>query len=167
MEKKTDRIWELLELIAFFSRSFFWPWYTAYGASQVAQWVKNLPAVQDMQEKWVHSLGLEDPLEEGMATCSSILAWRISWTEEPGGLQSMGFQRAGHDWSEWACRHALYGILIPWPGIKPVPTAVEACSLNQWTTSEVLSFFQFLLTVFSGLPLCYFIMTLLFVDVVF
>ena len=43
------------------------------------------------------SLGLEDPLEEGMAICSSILAWRIPWTEEPGGLQSMGSQRVGHD----------------------------------------------------------------------
>ena len=51
--------------------------------------VKNLPAMQDM---WVVSLGQEDPLEEGMATHSSILAWRISWTEEPGVLQSMGSQ---------------------------------------------------------------------------
>ena len=51
------------------------------------QLVENLPA---MQETWVPSLGLEDPLEEGMATPSSILAWGISWTEEPGGLQSTG-----------------------------------------------------------------------------
>ena len=49
--------------------------------------IKNLPA---MQETWVRSLGLEDPQEKGMATHSSILAWRISWTEEPDGLQSMG-----------------------------------------------------------------------------
>ena len=55
-------------------------------ASLVAETVKNLPA---MQETWVQSLGWEDPLEEGMATYSSILAWRIPWTEEPGGLQSM------------------------------------------------------------------------------
>ena len=55
--------------------------------------VKNLPA---MQETWVQSLGLEDPLEKGMAIHSSILAWRIPWTEEPGGLQSWG-HRAGHD----------------------------------------------------------------------
>ena len=48
--------------------------------------VKNLPAMQEMQETWVGSLGREDPLEEGMATHSSILAWRIPWTEEPGGL---------------------------------------------------------------------------------
>ena len=46
---------------------------------------------------WVRSLGGEDPLEEGMATHSRILAWRISWTEEPGGLQSMGSQRVGHN----------------------------------------------------------------------
>ena len=56
--------------------------------------VKKLPA---MEEIWVQSLGLEDPLEKGMATHSSILAQRIPWTEEPGGLQSMGSQRVGHD----------------------------------------------------------------------
>ena len=62
--------------------------------SLVAQAVKNLPP---MQETWVRSLGHKDPLEMGMATHSSILAWRISWTEEPGGLQSMGLQSVGHD----------------------------------------------------------------------
>ena len=56
-------------------------------ASLVAQMVKNPPAVQ---ETWVRSLGWEDPLEKEMATHSSVLAWRIPWTEEPGGLQSMG-----------------------------------------------------------------------------
>ena len=60
----------------------------------MAQTVKNLPA---MQETWVRSLGREDPLENERATHSSILAWRIPWTEEPGGLQSMGSQRVGHD----------------------------------------------------------------------
>ena len=60
----------------------------------MAQMVKNLPAMREMQ---VQSLGLEDPLEEKMVTHSSILAWRIPWTEEPGGLQSMGSQRVGHD----------------------------------------------------------------------
>ena len=59
----------------------------------MAQIVKNLPT---MQETWVQSLGQEDSLEEGMATHSSILAWKISWTEEPGGLQSVGSQRVGH-----------------------------------------------------------------------
>ena len=55
----------------------------------MAQTVKNSPA---MQEAWAQALGWEDSLEEGMATHSSILAWRIPWTEEPGGLQSMGSQ---------------------------------------------------------------------------
>ena len=65
-----------------FPFQYFW-------ASLVAQTVKKLPA---MWETWVQSLGWGDPLEEGMATHSSILAWRIPWTEEPGGLQSMGLQ---------------------------------------------------------------------------
>ena len=64
------------------------------GSSLVAQMEKNLPAMQETQ---VQSLGWEDALEKGMATHSSILAWRIPWTEEPGKLQSMGLQRAGHD----------------------------------------------------------------------
>ena len=63
-------------------------------ASLVAQSVKNLPAVQEIR---VRSVGREDPLEKEMATHSSILSWRIPWTEEPGGLQSMGSQRVGHD----------------------------------------------------------------------
>ena len=62
--------------------------------SLVAQMVKNLPPVQKTQ---VRPLGWGDALEEGMATHSSILAWRIPWTEEPAGLQSMGSQRARHD----------------------------------------------------------------------
>ena len=62
----------------------------------VTQMVKNLPAVQETQ---VWSLSWEDPLEKGMATHSSILAWRIPWTENPGRLQSMGSQRIGHDWA--------------------------------------------------------------------
>ena len=79
------------------------------GASQVAQWVKNLPA---MQEIWARFLGQEDPLEEGKATHSSILAWRVPWTEEPGGLQSMGWQRVGHDWSGRAHR-TFYSLSVP------------------------------------------------------
>ena len=62
--------------------------------SLVAQMVKNLPA---MQETWARSLGWEDPLEKRMATHSSILAWTIPQTEEPGGLQSMGLQRIRHE----------------------------------------------------------------------
>ena len=60
----------------------------------MAQKVNNLPTMQEIQ---VRSLGEEDPLEKGMATCSSILAWKILWTEEPGTLQSMGVTRVRHD----------------------------------------------------------------------
>ena len=63
-------------------------------ASLVAQRLKRLPP---MQETWVRSLGREDPLEKEMAIHSSILAWRIPWTEKPGRLQSTGSQRVGHD----------------------------------------------------------------------
>jgi len=59
------------------------------------QMLKHLPV---MQETWVRSLGQEDPLEKEMATHSSILAWRILWTEEPGRIQSMGSQTVRHDW---------------------------------------------------------------------
>ena len=65
--------------------------------------VKNLPAVQEPREMRVRSLGWEDLLEECMATHSCILAWRIPWTEEPGGLQSTGSQRVRHDWSDLTC----------------------------------------------------------------
>ena len=59
--------------------------------------IKNSPAMQEPQETWVRSLGPEVPLEEGVATNSSTLAWRIPWTEESGGLQFIGSQRVGHD----------------------------------------------------------------------
>ena len=62
--------------------------------------VKNPPAIQETQETRVRSLGWEEPLEEGMATHSSILAWRTPWTEESSRLQSIGSQRVGHDGSD-------------------------------------------------------------------
>ena len=68
--------------------------YCLIGASLGAQRLKRLPA---MRETWVRSLGWEDSLEKEMATHSSILAWRIPWTEEPGGLQSTGSQRVGYN----------------------------------------------------------------------
>ena len=73
-----------------------WPCYDLEqcGASLVAQTVKHPPAMQETQ---VQSLGQEDPLEKEMATHSSILAWKIPWTEGPDGLQSMGLQRVRHD----------------------------------------------------------------------
>ena len=90
-----------------------------YLTYQVAQTVKNLPAMQETQVMRVWSLVWEDPLEKGTATHSSILAWRIPWTEEPGGLQSMGSQRVGHDWATFTCHapstNTLY-ILYGWKG---------------------------------------------------
>ena len=59
--------------------------------------IKNPPAMQEMLETWVQFLDEEDPLEKEMATYSSILAWKIPWSEDPGGLQSMGLQRVRHD----------------------------------------------------------------------
>ena len=81
-----------------------------FRASLVAQRLKHLPV---MQETWVWSLGWEFPLEMEMSTHSSILAWRIPWTEEPGGLQSMGSQRVGHDSANSA--------------IKSVTTRIDDC----------------------------------------
>ena len=69
------------------------------------QMLKNLPAMKDT---WVQFLGQEDPLEKEMAAHSRILAWRVPPTEEPGGLQSTGLQRVGHDWSDLACTHTSF-----------------------------------------------------------
>ena len=81
--------------------SWFWGrWVSHWGHLMVAQMVNNLPSVQ---ETWVQSMGREDSLEKGMATHSSILAWRILWIEKLGGLQSMGLKRVRHD---WATKHA-------------------------------------------------------------
>ena len=74
-------------------------------ASLMAQRLKRLPAVQETQ---VRSLGWEDPLEKEMATHSSILAWEIPWTEEPGGLQSTGSQRVRHDFTFTFTLHAWH-----------------------------------------------------------
>ena len=76
------------------SAVYFFGMFSSLWTSLTAQLVKNLPA---MQKTWVRFLGWEDPLEKEMAIHSSTLAWKIPWTEEPGGLQSMGSQRVGHD----------------------------------------------------------------------
>ena len=90
-----DSIFYLFLLIAFYYISTpFYPHLDQAWTSLVAQTVKNLSAMQEAQ---VQSLGGEDPLEKGMATHSTILAWRIPWTEEHGELQSMGSQRVGPD----------------------------------------------------------------------
>ena len=74
--------------------------YTCILASHLSQLLKNHPA---MKEIWVQSLGLGRYAQRVMTSHSSILAWRISWTEEPSRLQSIGSQRVGHIWSNWAC----------------------------------------------------------------
>ena len=79
--------------------------YTIVGSSQVALVVKNLPAKAGDVRDTVWSLAQEDALKEGMATHSSILARRIPWTAEPGGLQSIGLRGVQHDWSNLACTH--------------------------------------------------------------
>ena len=108
----------------FFGIAFLWDWNENWPDSFPHGWVgKNLPA---MRETRVGSLGWEDPLEEEMATHSSTLAWRLLWTEEPGGLLSMGSHRVGHDWSDLACMHALekkmatYSSVLAWriPGTE-------------------------------------------------
>ena len=102
-------------------------------ASLVAQRSKRLPA---MRETWVWSLDREDLLEKEMAAHSSILAWRIPWTEEPGGLQSTGLQRAGHDWATslvleemgWMIPSNLYKKIL---SVKPQGSASKLLSLVQ------------------------------------
>ena len=73
--------------------------------------------MQETQETWVQSLGGEDPLKEEMAIHSSILFWRIPWTEEPGGLQSTGLQRVRHDWRDLAQQKWIYGAKTEGMGI--------------------------------------------------
>ena len=91
------------------------PWYRVSFASLVAQRLKRLPP---MWETWVRSLGREDPLEKEMAIHSSILAWRIPWTEKPSSLQSTGWQRVGHDWVtsphlyKWTRRKYILSLLL-------------------------------------------------------
>ena len=84
-------------MVVFKESLFFRYTHQSIGASLVVQMVKDLPAMQEPWETRVQSLGWEYPLEEGIATHSSILAWRIPWTKEPGGLQSIRLQRVGPD----------------------------------------------------------------------
>ena len=124
----------------------YWP-----RASLVAQMVKNPPA---MQENWVSPPSQEDPLEKGMVTHSSILAWRIPWTEEPGGLQSMGSQRVRQDWAANTFTFTSTNIRVHLFEIKilaPVPrlfldgSSVSGPLLSQSSSSDVakLSWYTF------------------------
>jgi len=100
-------------------------------AFPVAQWVKKLPAVQETQKTQVQFLGWEDSPEEEMEIHSNILAWKIPWTEEPGGLQSMGPQRTGHD---WVINHTLtvwsWLELIRASAFSPVKGACHTCIIR-------------------------------------
>ena len=91
--------------------------------TQVVLVVKNL---QETQETWVQFLGGEEALEEGMATHSSILAWGIPWTEEPGGLQSMGSQRVRHDWQ--LNNNGKFYSLSPLSSLKVFPSEYKISS---------------------------------------
>ena len=86
-------------------KSWILKWFSTFSSSQVVLVVKNPPANAGDIEMRVQSLGGQDPLEEGMATHSSILAGRIPWTDEPDRLQFMGLQRVRHGWSDLACTH--------------------------------------------------------------
>ena len=94
--------------------------------SLVAQWVKNTAIMQETQEMRVRPLGQEDPLEKGMATHSSILAWRILWTENPGKLRSIETQRVGHNQSEHALTDCPPILLNTW----------HIAALFNWTHSS-------------------------------
>ena len=103
-------------------------WKHQFSSTQPSQSAKNLPAVQ---ETWVQSLGWEDPLEKEMATHSSILAWKISWTEEAGGLQSMGSQRVGDNWATNTQHTAFFMVQLS----HPYMTTGESIALTLQTLS--------------------------------
>ena len=100
----------------------------------VAQMLKNLPAMWETQ---VWSLGWEHPLEKGMATHSSILAWTIPWTEEPTRLQSMGLQRVKHDWAtEHACVVLFILFILFWNIPRGQQQSLDACSTRPRVYSQ-------------------------------
>ena len=108
--------------------------------------VKNLPSIHKTR---VRSLGQEDPLEEGVATHSCILAWRIPWTEEPEGLQSMGSQRVGHNWVTNTFRAGAWvtaGTILVW-GLSQDPLEKEKSFKSHFSTFNW--FYQHLLQTYS------------------
>ena len=90
--------------------------------------VKNPPSMRETLEMWVRFLGLEDPLEEEMATYSGILAWRIPWTKEPGGVQSTGVRRVGQDWSDLAQDKILIFSTV-WIWLADYPHSLKVCTV--------------------------------------
>ena len=95
--------------------------------------------MQESLDAWVLLVAREDPLQEGMATHSSILAWRILWTEEPGRLQFIGLQRVRHNWSEWTLTHAKQ------TRYSETSISVENLS-SHWSFLYFLSFFKIWVT---------------------
>ena len=93
-----------------------------------------------MGETRVQSLSWEDPLEEGMATHSSVLAWRISWTEEPGGLRSIGSQRVGHNLSNLASTVSYHSVLCTWDSPSSVAQSCHCCCAFHYMEGTVYSF---------------------------
>ena len=117
-----------------------------------AQTVKRLPT---MQETWVQSLGQEDPLEKEMASHSSINAWKIPWTKEPGGLQSMGSQRVGHDWVTSFHFTSKISRNCPLSGTSPLPPGISKhlrvfSGLLQYSLNGFPSALVLLKSVFTG-----------------
>ena len=103
------------------------------GASQAVLVVKSPLAIQ---ESWVRSLGQEDPLEEEMATQSSMIAWKIPWTEEPDGLQSIGLHRVGHDWRDLASVQTLPSYFFSrysFSGLANLPLILQIWKYNPIT----------------------------------
>ena len=133
----THRRWLKLPLHRTVQRKAIIIKYLWYRAFQVAQIVKNLPA---MWETWVQSLCWEDLLEKKLASHSSILAWRIPWTEEPGRQECMGSKRVGHDWVTHAHTHThthIYGT-SQGNGNDMRPTAVWGDSMVSWNARDEL-----------------------------
>ena len=97
------------------------------------QSLKRLPA---MWETWVRSLGWQDPLQKEMAAHSSILAWRIPWMEEPGGIQSTGSQRVGHNWATSLHFQMWLGFVLPWQGSQ---AGSPVWDLNPFLLGEICS----------------------------
>ena len=116
--------------------TFFHVLYThTYRALLVAQMVKNSPA---MRETWIWSLGWEEPMKKGTAIHSSILAWRIPWTKEPGRVQFMGSQRVGHDWATftyiyiYAYIFVQHAISLVCSGITLIPASSLSHRVARW-----------------------------------
>ena len=112
--------------------------------------------MQGMQEMWLQFLNWEDPLEEDTATHFSILAWRNPWTEEPGGLQSIGSQRVGLDWSDLACLHAWSSGRASVPGLSNPSMKRAMNSHTAWGGVEPPEHWLWGLMHCKGLALCTF-----------